>query len=156
MLQNADDARKRCKKNSPSVLSCVDKRTKECCDRGSEVGTVTADVTEKGQFLRRNRRNLAKQRAVRKISFPIRMAVCLIYAMTRASGMEIWAKGSVAPILTNEPASSLLGSPLQHDRGPNKILELHGRRGHKYSRRTLVRETPESEGRLNAACLQVM
>jgi len=27
-------------KNSPSVLSCIGKRTKEGCDRGSEVGTV--------------------------------------------------------------------------------------------------------------------
>jgi len=39
-LDPADDVHKRCKKNSPSVLSCIDKRTKEGCDRGSEVGTV--------------------------------------------------------------------------------------------------------------------
>jgi len=36
----ADDVHRRCKKNSPSVLSCTGKRTREGCDRGSEVGTV--------------------------------------------------------------------------------------------------------------------
>jgi len=35
---------RRCKKNSPSVLSCIGKRTREGCDRGSEVGNFTADV----------------------------------------------------------------------------------------------------------------
>jgi len=34
------DVRRRCKKNSPSVLSCIGKRTREGCDRGSKVGTV--------------------------------------------------------------------------------------------------------------------
>jgi len=32
----AEGVRRRCKKNSPSVLSYVGKRTRECCDRGSE------------------------------------------------------------------------------------------------------------------------
>jgi len=32
--------RRRCKKNSPSVLSCIGRRTREDCDRGSEVRTV--------------------------------------------------------------------------------------------------------------------
>jgi len=36
----AVDVRRRCKKNSPSVLFCIGKRTKEGCDWGSEVGTV--------------------------------------------------------------------------------------------------------------------
>jgi len=36
----ADGARRRCIKNSPSVLSCIGKRTKEGGDRGSEVETV--------------------------------------------------------------------------------------------------------------------
>jgi len=36
----AEGVRTRCKKNSPSVLSCIGKRTREGCDRGSEVGTV--------------------------------------------------------------------------------------------------------------------
>jgi len=36
----AESVRKRCKKNSLSVLSCIGKRTREGCDRGSEVGTV--------------------------------------------------------------------------------------------------------------------
>jgi len=29
-----------CKKNSPSILSCIGKKTREGCDRDSEVGTV--------------------------------------------------------------------------------------------------------------------
>jgi len=39
-LGSADDVRRCCKKNFLYVLSCVGKRTKEGCDRGSEVGTV--------------------------------------------------------------------------------------------------------------------
>jgi len=35
----AEGVRWRCKKNC-SVLSCIDKRTREDCDRGSEVWTV--------------------------------------------------------------------------------------------------------------------
>jgi len=31
---------RRCMKNSPFVLSCIGKRTKEGCDRGSEVQVV--------------------------------------------------------------------------------------------------------------------
>jgi len=36
-LDTAVDVRKSCKKKFPSVLFCIDKRTKEDCDRGSEV-----------------------------------------------------------------------------------------------------------------------
>jgi len=36
----AEDVRRRCKKNSPSVLSYTGKMTREGCDRGSEDGTV--------------------------------------------------------------------------------------------------------------------
>jgi len=39
-LDLTDDVRRRCKKNSPYVLFCIGKKTKEGCDRGSEVGTV--------------------------------------------------------------------------------------------------------------------
>jgi len=39
-LDPAEGVRRRCLKNSPSFLSCVGKRTKEVCDRGSEVETV--------------------------------------------------------------------------------------------------------------------
>jgi len=35
----AEGVRRRCKKNS-LVLSCIGKRTREGCDRGSEVGRV--------------------------------------------------------------------------------------------------------------------
>jgi len=36
----ADGVRRRCMKNSPSVLSCIGKRIREGCDRGNEVGTL--------------------------------------------------------------------------------------------------------------------
>jgi len=39
-LYPAEGVRRRCKKNSPSVLSRIGKRTREGCDRGSEVETV--------------------------------------------------------------------------------------------------------------------
>jgi len=39
-LDPAEGVRRRCKKNYLSVLLCIGKRTREGCDRGSEVGTV--------------------------------------------------------------------------------------------------------------------
>jgi len=36
----AEGVRKHCMKNSPSVFSCISKRTREGCDRGSEIKTV--------------------------------------------------------------------------------------------------------------------
>jgi len=39
-LDPVDDVRRHCKKNSPSVLSCIDMRTREGCDRVSEVWTT--------------------------------------------------------------------------------------------------------------------
>jgi len=39
-LDPENDVRRRCKNNSPSVLSCTGKRIKDGCDRGSEIGTV--------------------------------------------------------------------------------------------------------------------
>jgi len=47
-LYPAVEVRRHCKKNS-SVLSCIGKRTKEGCDRGSEKsGQFTAEEMEKG------------------------------------------------------------------------------------------------------------
>jgi len=37
--------------------------------------------------------------------------VCLIFAITGASGLGTWVKGSVAPVLASESTSSLPGSP---------------------------------------------
>jgi len=39
-LNPAEGVRRRCKKNFPSVLSYIGKRTREGCDRGSKVVTV--------------------------------------------------------------------------------------------------------------------
>jgi len=50
-LDPANVERRRSKKNSPSILSCISKRIKEGYDRGSEVGTVHRGETERGQFL---------------------------------------------------------------------------------------------------------
>jgi len=46
-LDLAVDGRTRCKKNS-SVLSCIDKRTKEGCDRDSAIRTVHNRLRRKG------------------------------------------------------------------------------------------------------------
>jgi len=53
-LHPADDGHRRCKKNYPSVLSCIGKRTKEVCDRGSEVGTVYSGRDTEGPVPLRN------------------------------------------------------------------------------------------------------
>jgi len=49
-LDSAECVRRRCKKNSPSALSCIDKRTREGCDRGSAVGTAHIGRDEEGQY----------------------------------------------------------------------------------------------------------
>jgi len=59
-LDPAEGVRRCCKKNYPSVLSCIGKRTREGCNRGNKSGQFTADEMGKGQFLRGNRRNLAE------------------------------------------------------------------------------------------------
>jgi len=40
--------RRNCKKNSPSVLSSIGKRTGEGCDHGSKVGTVHSGQNREG------------------------------------------------------------------------------------------------------------
>jgi len=47
-LYSAEGVRRRCKKKFPSVVSCIGKRTKEGCDRGSEVETVHSRQDGKG------------------------------------------------------------------------------------------------------------
>jgi len=47
-LNPAVDIRRRGKKNYSSVLSCIGKKTKEGCDRGSGVGTVHSRRDGKG------------------------------------------------------------------------------------------------------------
>jgi len=55
-----------CKKNYPSLLSCIGNRKKEGCDRGSEVGTVYKGKTGKDQFLRETKGIWAVEGVVRK------------------------------------------------------------------------------------------
>jgi len=43
-LDPAEGVRRRCKKNSPSVLSCIGKRTREGFNRGSEFGSVKSGL----------------------------------------------------------------------------------------------------------------
>jgi len=65
--------------------------------------------------------------------------------MTRASGLETWEKGSVAPAFGSK--STIHHQEVQHDRRPTGMPEPYRRRvspeGPKYSRRNLVEETPE-------------
>jgi len=74
--------------------------------------------------------------------------------MTETSELGTWVKGSVAPVLASELASFHY-QEVQHDRGPTGSLELRGRKGSrkgtKYPRRTLVRETPGRIGSTNVS-----
>jgi len=83
-------------------LSCIGKRTREGSDNGNEVGTDHTGETRKGQPLWGNRRNSAKERVER---------VCLILAITGASGLGTWTKASTAPV--NESVSPPPGSPVR-------------------------------------------
>jgi len=47
-IDPAVDDRRRCKNNSPSVYSAMDKRAKEGCGRGSEAGTVHSGQSLEG------------------------------------------------------------------------------------------------------------
>jgi len=100
----AEGVRRRCIKNSPFVLSCIGKRTKEGCV--SEVETFTADKTRKDQFLRGNRRNLTGEGVVRKSSSPQRVASVSNLCNSRRQGT--WVMESIAPFWqANEQHSPL-------------------------------------------------
>jgi len=47
-LDPAEGVCRRCKKNSFFVLSCISNKTRESCDRGSEVGTVHCERDGEG------------------------------------------------------------------------------------------------------------
>jgi len=71
-LDPGEGFRRHCK-NSLSILFCIGKRTREGCDHGSEVETVNSGSWE-GPVPPRNRRNLAEEGVVRKISSPKSLA----------------------------------------------------------------------------------
>jgi len=69
-LDPAVDIRRRYKKNSSSVISCR-KRTKESCDRGSEMWTVHSGRGGEGPVpLKKLREPGKREKIVRKISSP--------------------------------------------------------------------------------------
>jgi len=71
----------------------------------------TTDETGKDQFLRENRRNLAEEGVMRKISYPRRVADVPKLSNDRGQGAGNMGKGeSVAPVLASEFARSLPGS----------------------------------------------
>jgi len=60
-LDTAVDSRRRCIKNSLSVLSCIDKKTKEGCEPGSKVGQFTAgEVGENTSSSKKNMKESGK------------------------------------------------------------------------------------------------
>jgi len=67
-LNPAEDVRRRCKCKNSFVLSCIGKRAREDCDRGSEVGTVYNGRDHEGPVPLRNRRNVAEERVVKKVN----------------------------------------------------------------------------------------
>jgi len=68
----------------------------------AKLGEFTAGKTGKVHFLRVNRRNLAKEKIVRKISSPSRIPAMSYLCKTGASGLGTWAKGSIAPVFASE------------------------------------------------------
>jgi len=99
----------------------------------------TTDKTGKGQFLRGNRRNLAGEGAVRKISSPQRVASVSNLCNRRSEGQGTWVTGSVARFW--QVSLPVHFREVQHDRVPTESLELHGRKGDpKYPRKSLVGE----------------
>jgi len=65
-LDTAVGVRRRCKKNSLSVLSCIGKRAREAVTGAAKSGQFTADETGKDQFYRGNQKNLTEEGVVRK------------------------------------------------------------------------------------------
>jgi len=118
----------------------------------SKFGTVHSGWNgEEGYVPLRKPKESGRRESCEKISFPVTVDgvmpyLCNDWGGSGASGLRTWAKGSVAPVLTSESASSLPGRTAWP--GPTGSLELHGRRGSrresKYPRRTLIGETSES------------
>jgi len=65
-LDPAEDVRRCCKKNPPSILSCLDKRTRKGCDRGSEVGTVHSGRDGEGPVSLRKPKESSRRRSCEK------------------------------------------------------------------------------------------
>jgi len=60
-LDPAEDVHRRCKKNSPA-LSCIGKRTREGCDRSSEVRSVHSGRGGEGPVPQRKPKKFEKNR----------------------------------------------------------------------------------------------
>jgi len=84
--------RRRCK-NSPSVLSCIRKSTREGCDRGSEVGTIHSGWDGEGPVPPRKPKESGRRGSCEK------------------DFVETWVMRSVAPVLASESAHSFPWSP---------------------------------------------
>jgi len=97
-------------KNSPSVLYCIGKRTREGCDRGSEVGTAHSGWDGEGPVPPRKPKESGRGGCCEK-KFVSTKSSCLIFAVVGASGQGTWVKGNVAPVLASESAHSFPGSP---------------------------------------------
>jgi len=107
--------------------------------RAAKSGQFTADEMGKGQFPSTNRRNLAGEGVVRKISSLKRIVSVPNLCNGRGQWAGTWINGIVALVLVNLPVHF---QEVQHDQGPTGNLRLHGRRGNqkdpKYPRRTMV------------------
>jgi len=60
-LDLADDAASATRRILPTVSSCIDKRTKEDCDRGSKVGTVHGGRHGEGPVLLRKSKETGRR-----------------------------------------------------------------------------------------------
>jgi len=92
-LHLAKEVRRRCKKNSPSVLSCTDKRTKDWIVHSGRGG--------EGPVPLRKPRKSGKKKCERFCLLQVEQRVRFSFAMTEANGLGTSAEGSVATALGN-------------------------------------------------------
>jgi len=73
---HAEGVRRRCMKNSSSVLSCMGKRTTEGCNRGSEIGTVHSGRDREGPVPPRKPKESGRRGSCEKNFVPKKSSGC--------------------------------------------------------------------------------
>jgi len=135
----ADDVRRRCKKNSRSILSRIEEQRRllpwqQSWDRSQQAKRKRVSSSEE-----------TEQNFFSKTSSPIRIAGMPYLCNGRSQWAGTSAKGRTASVLASESFSSLLRSPVwetqNHWKLRNTREEKESERFH--PRRTLVEETPE-------------
>jgi len=88
-------------------LSCIGKRTRECCDRGSEVGTANSGRDGEGPVPPRKPKESGRRGSCEKYFVSKKSGGCAKSSNAWGQRVGNMGKGSVAPVLASEYASSL-------------------------------------------------